>query len=145
MDGLAVPLPAFLCVSHKGWVEKASLRLSAGTRGSGRKVSLLPCHCRLAPFHWSAPSGCSTCSPLKLFVNQMLFAAKYTQHINASKTPNVLQVQIITGCGNSFLDGYQERANLQRSHSEGLEDLWRNRRCCKKWGRVIWIMILPWE
>lgn len=124
MDGLAMPLPALISVSHKGWLGKAWLTLSAGTRGSRRrrKVMQLPRRCTLAPFHGSAPRGRITCSPLELFGNQMLFAAKYTQHVNASKTPNVLQVQIFTGCGNDFLDGYQEFANSQRSHFEGLED-----------------------
>lgn len=55
MDGLAMPLPGFLFVSPKVWLEKSSLVLLAGTRVSRQKVTLLSCHYMLAPLHRSGP------------------------------------------------------------------------------------------
>lgn len=149
MDGLAVSLPAFLFVSHKGWLERASLTLSAGTRGPGREVALPPCHC--TPFHTgSIPQKCSlrehhlgsTQAACKsdVICCKVHTAQQWQQNTKCSPGTNIywlwewFPAWMARIC--QFADISFWRVKRPVKEVRNKKDQWR---CCKKWGRVIWI------
>lgn len=166
MDGLTIPLPGFLFVSQKGWLEKISLTLSAGSRGSGSRVALLPCHYTLAPLRrsgrWITWSPTQAVCRSDVICCNVDTACQWQQNTKSFPGINIYSLWekfpgwISRTC--LFVSSMwctivfspspwspTASSDLSRSHFEGLQDHWKNRMCCKKWEGVIWISSLPWD